>query len=262
MGVAGFRLTRLTYCLPAAAFGAAALGAAVGADPAGADPLPLPTGPPPARAATAPKILGALTPEVMGTPLAVPLPLPSAVPLPTAVPLPSTIPLPTAVPLPTAAAPTSVRTLIAEPTRPPLARPTRSSPTAPVPSASPGRTVAPAPSAATVTRARAVRAPVATRPAVATRAATAVGRGPARNPPAGPVPDVPALVRALASVTAAGGSGGADPATSTSDGPQFSSPLWRGRAVVAVDRRAASRPVERGPPPPRHLLIIHPRPRR
>ncbi|TNH31739.1 hypothetical protein FHG89_00660 [Micromonospora orduensis] len=109
MGVAGLRLMRLRYCLPAAA-----LGAAVGADPAHADPLPLPTSPPPARAATSPTILT--------TPLAVPLPLPSAVPLRPAVPLPPT----------TALVPTSVKPPIAVPTRP-RARPARSSPAAPVP---------------------------------------------------------------------------------------------------------------------------------
>ncbi|WP_225854782.1 hypothetical protein, partial [Micromonospora sp. ALFpr18c] len=76
------------------------------------------------------------------------------------------------------------------------------------------------------------------------------------------VSGLPAFVLALASAHGGTGTGGVDPPTSTAQGPPRVSPPCRGFAVGTVEMSAVSRPVERGPPPPRQLLITDPRPRR
>lgn len=266
------RPMRLTHSLPAVALGAAALGAALGADPAHAHqstPLPSPTDLRPAQAPTSPNIVEALLPSVVESPMAIALPLPSAVPLPlpsaVSLPLPSSVPLP-AVPLPS----TSVKPPTAIPDLPRTPR-TSSSPTARVasPAARPAAPPQPQPppqlSAATVTVSRgdvhgaaSSRTRSADPPPATVAAAAASPPGPPVRPDSGP----PAFVLALATAPSGFGASGVDAPTSAAERPPPISPLSRGLTVAAVDMRATSRPVERGPPPPQQLLITQPCPRR
>ncbi|MGW3786619.1 hypothetical protein ACWD5Z_18695 [Micromonospora chokoriensis] len=273
---------RLTHSLPAVALGAAALGAALGADPAHAHqstPLPSPTDLRAAQAPTSPNIVEALLPRVVESPLAIALPLPSAVPLPLPsgipLPLPSAVPLPlpSSIPLPAVPLPsTSVKPPTAIPDLPRTPR-TSPSPTARVasPAASPAaRPAAPPPqpsSAATVTvtvsrgdvhGTASGRTRSADQPPATVAAAAAPTPGPPVRPDSGP----PAFVLALATAPSGFGASGVDAPTSTAERPPPISPLSRGLTVAAVDMRATSRPVERGPPPPQQLLITQPRPRR
>ncbi|MEV4761741.1 hypothetical protein AB0J89_03810 [Micromonospora chokoriensis] len=262
---------RLTHSLPAVALGAAALGAALGADPAHAhQSTPSPTDLRAAQAPTSPNIVEALLPRVVESPLAVAVPLPSGIPLPlpsaVPLPLPSSIPLP-AVPLPS----TSVKPPTAIPDLPRTPR-TSPSPTARVasPTASPAaRPAAPppqlSPSAATVTVSRGDvhgaaggRTRSADQPPASVAAAAAPTPGPPVRPDSGP----PAFVLARAIAPSGFGASGVDAPTSAAERPPPISPLSRGLTVAAVDMRATSRPVERGPPPPQQLLITQPRPRR
>ncbi|NYH41824.1 hypothetical protein HNR22_001551 [Micromonospora jinlongensis] len=267
---------RLRHSLPAVALGAVALGAALGADPARADstpplPVPLPTGPHPATAATSPNVIEALLPDVVESPLPIPLPLPSATPLP----LPSATPLPlrSAIPLPS----TSAKLPAAIPTRRPSVPSSSSPPAAPVPSASASRAASPPPPSAppapppswTATVSRGTphgsvdgRARDRARTAGHTQVAMTAVPVPTPRPPARPEPGLPAFVLAVASAPTGVGAGGVDSPTSAAECPPSISPLSRGLTVAAVDMRATSRPVERGPPPPRQLLISQPRPRR
>ncbi|MFG3555824.1 hypothetical protein ACGGAQ_15735 [Micromonospora sp. NPDC047557] len=263
----------------AAALGAAALAAALGAEPAHAAPSPSPSAGAPAEDATAPGIVGALVPDVVETPLDVGLPLPTALPrpvpttlprpVPTAVPrpVPTAVPLP--LPLPSVTAALSVEPPTATPTRRTRARQSSPPPAARVPSASASpaaRTTAPPPLThvtAMVSRASLPgtvdgRAPARTLAALTARPLSAP------HPPAGPFPGQPALVPAFVSapVGANNGAGGLDQKASAANGPPPVAPLHRGRTVLSFDSHATSRPVERGPPPPRQLLICHPRPRR
>ncbi|MEU5931638.1 hypothetical protein [Micromonospora sp. NPDC047187] len=251
------------------ALGAVALGAALGANPAHAD-TPSPSRIPLVEVATSPEAIKVSVAEVVEVQLTVPLPLPTAVvslplPLPSTdpLPLPSTAPLPSAVPLPT------------PPAKPSTARPSRPAGT---PSSSPQATRAPSASASPVARvaSRPWPAPATRVPATVTRSGardTSDGRASAQatmtavtgqrpNPPARRAPGPPVFVLALASAPTGVGAGGADPPTSTAEASPPASPLRPGLTVTAVDMRASSRPVERGPPPPRHLLITHSRPRR
>lgn len=255
--------------LGAAALGAAALGAALGAEPAHAapSPAPSPTTRAPAKDATAPGIVGSLLHDVVETPLDVGQSLPTAVPLP----VPTTVPLPvpTAVrlPLPSVTAALSVEPSTAAPTRRPRARQS-SPPRVPSASASPAaRTTAPpSPPPPTHVTARASRAslPGTVDGRVPTRTlATSTARPlSAPTPPAGPLPGQPALVLAFVSAPAGASAGEPDQKASATNGPPPGAALRRGRAVLPFDNHATSRPVERGPPPPRQLLICHPRPRR
>lgn len=269
---------RLRHSLPAVALGAVALGAALGADPARADstsplpvPVPVPTGPHPATAATSPNLIEALLPDVVESPLSTPLPLPSITPLP----LPSTtpLPLPPAIPLPS----TSARLPAAIPTRRTGVPSSSSPPTAPVPSASASRAASPpSPSAppapstsgtATVSRGNPHgsverRARDRARTAGHTQVAMIAVPAPTPRPPARPESGLPAFVLAVASAPAGVGASGVDSPTSAAECPPRISPLSRGLTVATVDMRATSRPVERGPPPPRQPLISQPRPRR
>lgn len=253
----------LRHSLPPVALGAVALGAALAANPAHADtpsPRPLPL----LEVATSPKAVTVSVSDVVEVRLTVPLPLPTAVvplPLPLPVPLPSTdpLPLPSEVPLPTPSAnPTTVPS--SRPTRPPSPRAT----TAPSASASRAARVAPRPSPAPSTPAPATVSPGGTRGAAPEQAhTTSTARtGERPTPPARPASGPPAFVLALASTPTGFGAGGADPPTSTAEAVLPSTALHPGRTVTAVDMRATSRPVERGPPPPRRLLITHSRPRR
>jgi hypothetical protein len=264
---------RLRHSLPPVALGAVALGAALGANPAHADtqsPPRLPL----VEVATSPEAIEVSVADVVEVQLTVPLPLPTAVvslpvPRPSTdrLPLPSTdpLPLPSAVPLPTPSAKPST----VAPSRP--ARPPSSSPqvtTTASASASPAARVSsrpsPAPSmpvSATVSQGGA-NGTSGGRASDQPRATMAAVTGQRPNPPARPAPGPPAFVLALASAPTGVGVGGADPPTSTAEASPPSSPLRPGLTVTAVDRRATSRPVERGPPPPRQLLITHSRPRR
>ncbi|WP_406063783.1 hypothetical protein [Micromonospora sp. NBC_00860] len=244
------------------ALGAVALGAALGADPAHAD-TPSPSRLPLMEVTASPKAITGSVADVVEAQPIVPLPLPTAV-VPLPLPLPSTdpLPLPSAVPLPTPSAAPST----APPRRP--ARTPSSSPRAtPAPSAS-GARVASRPSPAPSTRVPATTPRDAGhstfdgRTSKRARATMTSATGQRPNPPARPAPGPPAVVLALASAPTGAGTGGADPPTSTADAPPPTSPLRPGLTVTSVDRRATSRPVERGPPPPRQLLITHPRPRR
>ncbi|MEU8216419.1 hypothetical protein AB0C47_11685 [Micromonospora taraxaci] len=273
---------RLTHSLPAVALGAAALGAALGADPAHAHqstPLPSPTGLRPAQAPVSPNIVEALVPRVVESPLSIALPPPSPVPLPlpSGIPLPlpsaAPLPLPSSVPLPAAPLPsTSVKPPTAIPDLPRTPR-TSPSPTARVaspatsPAARPAAPPQPSPSAATVTvtvsrgdvhGAAGGRTWSADQPPATVAAAAAPTPGPPVRPDSGP----PAFVLALATAPSGFGASGVDAPTSAAERPPPISPLSRGLTVAAVDMRATSRPVERGPPPPQQLLITQPRPRR
>ncbi|TQJ23385.1 hypothetical protein FBZ33_3653 [Micromonospora sp. A202] len=269
---------RLRHSLPAVALGAVALGVALGADPARADstsslpvPVPVPTGPHPATAATSPNLIEALLPDVVESPLSIPLPLPSITPLP----LPSATPLslPSAIPQPS----TSARLPAAIPTRRPSVPSSSSPPTAPVPSASASRAASPpSPSAppapstsgtATVSRGNSHgsverRARDRARTAGHTQVSMIAVPAPTPRPPARPESGLPAFVLAVASAPAGVGASGADSPTSAAEHPPPISPLSRGLTVAAVDMRSTSRPVERGPPPPRQPLISQPCPRR
>lgn len=269
---------RLRHSLPAVALGAVALGAALGADPARADstsplpvPVPVPTGPHPATAATSPNLIEALLPDVVESPLSIPLPLPSITPLP--LPSATPLPLPSAIPLPS----TSARIPAAIPTRRPGVPSSSSPPTAPVPSASaspaaspPSPSAPPAPSTsgtATVSRGTPHgsverRARDRARTAGHTQVSMIAVPAPTPRPPARPEPGLPAFVLAVASAPGGVCASGVDLPTSTAEHPPPISPLSRGLTVAAVDMRATSRPVERGPPPPRQPLISQPRPRR
>lgn len=258
---------RLRHSLPPVALGAVALGAALGADPAHAD-TPSPSRLPLVEVATSPEAVRVSVADVVEVQLTVPLPLPTAVvslpvPLPSTDPLPLPsevpVPLPSAVPVPTPS------------TSPSTARPGRPADTPP---SSP--TATPAPSASASPKPRADSQPSPTRvPATVSQGGTSDGQasrqarktvpavtGQRPDPPARPAPGPPAFVLALASAPTGVGAGGADPPTSTAEGVPPTSPLRAGRTVTAVDMRATSRPVERGPPPPRQLLITHSRPRR
>ncbi|GAB4106322.1 hypothetical protein GCM10028790_53410 [Micromonospora taraxaci] len=265
---------RLTHSLPAVALGAAAIGAALGADPAHAHqstPLPSPTDLRPAHAPTSPNIVEELLPRVVESPLAIALPLPSAVPLPlpsaVPLPLPSSVPRP-AVPLPS----TSVKPPTAIPDLPRTPR-TSPSPTSRVaspaasPAARPAAPPQPSSAAATVTvtvsrgdvhSAAGGRTRSADPPPATVAAAAAPTPGPPVRPDSGP----PAFVLALATAPSGFGASGVDAPTSAAERPPPISPPSRGLTVAAVDMRATSRPVERGPPPPQQLLITQPRPRR
>lgn len=256
---------RLRHSLPPVALGAVALGAALGANPAHAD-TPSPPLLPLVEVATSPEAIKVSVADVVEVQLTVPLPLPTAV-VSVPVPLPSLdpLPLPSAVPLPTP----SVIPSTAAPS-PPARTPASSPQATPAPSVSASAQArvasqpSPAPSArvpATVTRSGAqVRSDG--RPAKQARATMTPVAGQRPNPPARPTPGPPAFVLALASAPTGVGAGGADPHTSTAEASPPTSPLRPGLTVTAVDMRATSRPVERGPPPPRQLLITHSRPRR
>ncbi|MCX5065725.1 hypothetical protein OOJ91_07505 [Micromonospora lupini] len=268
-------MRRPKRCLPpaalgAAAFGAAALGAAalgvtLGAEPAHADPSPSPTTRAPTEDATAAGIVGSLLHDVVETPLDIDLPLPTALPLPVPTTLPLPVPTTLPLPVPTGTAAPTVEPSTAAPTRRPRARLSTPPPVAPVPSESPAaRPTSPPP-----------QAPLTARASVAGLPRNASGRAPTRTPaamtaqplpapsrPVGPLPGQPALVPAFASAPAGTGAGGLDQSASATDGPPAVAPLHRGRAVLPFDSHAASRPVERGPPPPRQLLIFHRRPLR
>ncbi|MEU7614054.1 hypothetical protein [Micromonospora sp. NPDC049204] len=279
---------RLRHSLPAAALGAAALGATLCANPAHADtPLPLPTSLQPVEVNSSPGTITVRVPDLVEVQVSVPLPLPTALPLPLPsaipLPLPSAIPLPlpSAVPLPTLPAdplPTlpadPLPTLSGDPSAVVPTRPARTSS-----SSSPQATPPPPNSASTEARAASRSAPAPSTPVPATvfrvghhtsdgrtpdraRVAMAAGIDEPSRPPVRPASGPPALVLALASAPAGVGTGGADPPTSAAEAVPPSAPLGPGRTVTAVDRRAASRPVERGPPPPQQLLITHSRPRR
>ncbi|MGW1489209.1 hypothetical protein ACWCOX_30095, partial [Micromonospora parva] len=268
--VDGHRLMRLRHSLPPVALGAAALGAALGASPAHAD-SPSPSRLPPLEIATSPQAVTVSVDDVVEVQLNVPLPVPTAVvplplpsieplPLPSAVPVPtlSTTPVPTPRPSSTRPATTAPRRPARTPssprTTPPAAAPAppavhvdASAPSTPVPSrVSPGGAHGRSDGRAS-DRARAT-------------AATVTGERPV--PPARPAPGPPAFVVAFATGPATTSTGGADPPTSTAEAPPPTPLLRVGRTVSAVDLRATSRPVERGPPPPRQLLITHSRPRR
>lgn len=251
---------RLRHSLPPVAFGAVALGAALGANPAHADTPPprLPL----VELATSPKVIKVSVADLIEVQLTVPLPLPTAVvPLPLPVPLPSTdpLPLPSAVPVPTpSATPSTV------PPRRPAPTPSSSKATpTPSTSASPDGRVASPPTPPPSTRSRGGDQGTSDgRAAKQARATMTAVTGERPDPPARPAPGPPAFVLALASAPAGVGAGGADPPTSTAEAPPPTSPLRPGLTVTAVDIRATSRPVERGPPPPQHLLITHSRPRR
>ncbi|MEV7989775.1 hypothetical protein [Micromonospora sp. NPDC085948] len=271
---------RWRHSLPAAAFGAAALGATLGANPAHADtPLPLPTSLQPVQVNSSPGTITVRVPDLVEVQVSVPLPLPTALPLPLPsaipLPLPSAVPLPTmpADPLPTLPA-DPLPTLSGDPSAVVPTRPARTSS-----SSSPQATPPPPNSASTEARAASRSAPAPSTPVPATvfrvghhtsdgrtpdraRVATAAGIDEPSRPPVRPASGPPALVLALASAPAGVGTGGADPPTSAAEAVPPSAPLDPGRTVTAVDRRAASRPVERGPPPPQQLLITHSRPRR
>ncbi|MET8265776.1 hypothetical protein ABZU92_17500 [Micromonospora arida] len=255
------------------ALGAVALGAALAADPAHAD-TPSPSRLPLVEVATPPEATKVSVADVVTVQPTVPLPLPTAV-VPLPLPLPSTdpLPLPSPVPLPlpsAVAVPTpSAKPSTARPSRPPgTPSPPPQTTRAPSASASPEARVAspplPAPSThvpATVTRSGARGTSDGRAPEQARATMTAV-TGQRPNPPARPAPGPPAFVLALASAPTGVGASGADPPTSTAAASPPTSPLRPGLTVTAVDRRATSRPVERGPPPPRQLLITHSRPRR
>ncbi|MGW5557649.1 hypothetical protein ACWER9_10550 [Micromonospora sp. NPDC003944] len=260
----------LRHSLPPVALGAVALGAALAANPAHAD-TPSPPSLPLVEVATSPEGVTVSVADVVEVRLSVPLPLPTAVvplPLPLPVPLPSTdpLPLPSDVPVPTPSAhPTTVPpSRPSRPSRPPSPQAT----TAPTASASPPARVATRPSPTSSTPTPATVAQGGTR-------GTSIGRAPEQahttptavtgqrpTPPARPASGPPAFVLALASAPSGVGTGGADPPTSTAEAPPPAATLHAGRTVRAVDMRATSRPVERGPPPPRQLLITHSRPRR
>ncbi|MEU7975666.1 hypothetical protein AB0B48_26895 [Micromonospora sp. NPDC049089] len=258
---------RLRHSLPPVALGAVALGAALGADPAHAD-TPSPSRLPLVEVATSPEAIKVSVADVVEVDLTVPLPLPTAV-VSVPVPLPSTDPLP----LPSAV-PVSVPTPSAKPS---TARPSRPAGT---PSSSPKATPAPSTSESPEARADSQPPPTPQTPVPATvsrggadgtsdgeasrqaRKTVAAVTGQRPIPPARPAPGPPAFVLALASAPTGVGAGGADPPTSTAEAPPRTSPLRAGLTVTAVDMRATSRPVERGPPPPRQLLITHSRPRR
>ncbi|MEU8111104.1 hypothetical protein [Micromonospora sp. NPDC048947] len=250
------------------ALGAVALGAALGANPAHAD-TPSPPRLPLVEIATSQKAIKVSVADVVEVELTVPPPLPTAVvslplPLPTTdpLPLPSAVPLPTAVPLPRASA------------TPSTARPSRPART-PSPQATPAST-----SASSGARGAARPSPASSARVLATtrrdaghgtsdgraskqaRATMTAVTGQRPDPPARPAPGPPAFVLALASAPTGVGAGGADSPTSTAEASPPNSPLRPGLTVTAVDMRATSRPVERGPPPPRQLLITHSRPRR
>ncbi|MEU8181228.1 hypothetical protein AB0B85_00790 [Micromonospora sp. NPDC049044] len=272
---------RARHSLPAVALGAVALGAALGANPAHADtPLPLPTAVPPVDGASAPQTITVEVPAVVEAQLTVPLPLPSAasLPLPSAIPLPSaaSLPLPTAIPLPLPSAvslpaPTAIPT--GTPTRlsdvPPstaalpsttAAPPTADSSAADSPAAHVAPQPSPPPSTATVSfggvqETSADRAPDRPRPAAT------VAAEPTPGPPARPRSGLPVFALAFSSAPAGTGTGGVDPPSSTAEASLFTAPLRPGATVAAVDRRATGRPVERGPPPPQHLLITQSQPR-
>jgi hypothetical protein len=270
---------RLRHSLPPVALGAMALGAALGASPAHAD-TPSPARLELAKVATSPGVIEVSVADVVTVRLTAPLPLPTAVaplPLPSTEPLPlprpSTDPLPlphpSTNPLPL---PSSVPVPTPSP-RPPTVAPSRSAPMpqatpAPSTSGSPAARVASPPSLAPAMPVPATASPrdahgtSAGRAPDQARAAMTASTEQRPNPPARPRPGPPAFVLALVSAPTGVGAGGVDTPTSTADVPPPASPLHPGRTVTAVDRRAVSRPVERGPPPPRQLLITHPRPRR
>ncbi|MEH0927319.1 hypothetical protein [Micromonospora sp. CPCC 205558] len=245
------------------AVGAVALGAALGANPARADTpsprLPL------VEVSASPEAIKVSVDDVVEVQLTVPLPVPTAVvdlpvPLPSAVPLP----LPSAVPLPTP----SKKPTTARPGRPAGApaspQGTAAPSTSAAPKAPPAPRTSPAPSTsvpATVTRGGA-HGTSDGRASDRARAARTAVTGQRPDAPARPVPGPPAFVLALACAPTGGAGGGADPPPSTGEAPQLTPPLRPGLTVGAVDLRATSRPVERGPPPPQQLLITHTRPRR
>ena len=256
---------RLRHSLPPVALGAVALGAALGANPAHAD-TPSPSRLPLVEVATSPEAIKVSVADVVEVRLTVPLPLPTAV-----------------VSLPRAACRRRTRCPCRRPFRCRRRRPSPPPPGQvgrPVPSSSPQATPAPTASASPKARvaSRPSPAPSTRVPATVTRSGahgTSDGRASERaratmtavtgqrpNPPARPAPGPPAFVLALASAPTGVGAGGADPPTSTAEASPPTSPLRPGLTVTAVDRRATSRPVERGPPPPRQLLITHSRPRR
>ncbi len=244
---------RLRHSLPPVALGAVALGAALGASPAHAD-TPSPPRLPLVEVATSPEAAKVSVADVVEVQLTVPLPLPTAV-VSLPVPLPSTdpLPLPSAVPLPTPSAIPST----APPSRP-AGNPSSSPQATPAPTASASliaRVASPPPPApstgvpATVTRTGAhVRSDG--RASEQARATMTAVTGQRPNPPARPAPGPPAFVLALASAPTGVGAGGADPPTSPAEASPPTSPLRPGLTVTAVDKRATSRPVERGPPPP------------
>lgn len=250
---------RLRHSLPPVALGAVALGAALGANPAHAD-TPSPSRLPLVEVATSPEGIKVSVADVVEVQLSVPLPLPTSVvslpvPLPSAdpLPLPSTDPLPSAVPLPTpSAGPTTAR-----PSRP-AGTPSSSPQADPAPfaSASPEARVASRPSlapstpvSATVSRSGA-HGTSGGRASEQARATMTAVTGQRPNPPARPAPGPPAFVLALASAPTGVGAAGADPQTSTAEVSPPTTLLRPGLTVTAVDMRATSRPVERGPPPP------------
>ncbi|WP_433309084.1 hypothetical protein ACQP0U_19625 [Micromonospora sp. CA-269861] len=257
---------RLRHSLPPVALGAVALGAVLGANPAHAD-TPPPSRLPLVEIATSPQGVKVSVADVVEVQLSVPVPLPTVVvPLPLPLPLPSTdpLPLPSDVPVPTpSASPATVPS--SRPTRPPSSPQVTSAPSA---AASAAARVASRPSQAPSTP---VPATVSQGGAHGTsdgrasdqaRATMTAVVGERPNPPARPAPGPPAFVLALASAPTGVGTGGADPPTSTAEVSPPASPLRPGFTVTAVDMRATSRPVERGPPPPQQLLITQSRPRR
>ncbi|MEO3769235.1 hypothetical protein [Micromonospora sp. B9E7] len=277
---------RLTHSLPAVALGAVALGATLGADPADAhapSPVPSPTGLRPAQAAAPPTSVEALLPRVVESPLAIALPLPSSIPLPLPsdsplplplpsdvplpLPLPSDVPLPSTSVKPSAVIPDLPRTpprspsptaRVASPAASPAARSASSPSPSPLPPSSPSTSATVTVSRDGFDRADGNR----TRSADQSQAVVAAAAAPTPGSPARPEPGPPAFVLARASTPGGFGASGVDAPTSTGECPPHISPLSRGLTVAAVDMRATSRPVERGPPPPQRLLITQPRPRR
>lgn len=242
---------RLRHSLPPVALGAAALGAALGASPAHAD-SPSPSRLPPLEVATSPQAVTVSVDDVVEVQLDVPLPVPTTVvplPLPSTdpLPLPSTVPVPTlsAKPVPTV----SARPATTAPRRP--ARAPSSPRTTPPPAAAAPPAVRVDQSAPTTVSPGGAHGRSDGRASDRARATTATVTGERPVPPARPAPGPPAFVVALATGPAATSTSGAEPPPSTAEAPPPTPLLRAGLTVSAVDLRATSRPVERGPPPPR-----------
>ena len=242
---------RLRHSLPPVAVGAVALGAALGANPARADTpsprLPL------VEVSASPEAIKVSVDDVVEVRLTVPLPVPTAVvdlpvPLPSAVPLP----LPSAVPLPTPRRSPPPSGQVDQPgPRVPAgtAAPSPGGPKAPAPRTSP----APSTSVpATVTRGGAHGKSDAERRTGAAARTAVTGQRPTRPPvpcrghrrscwrsrPHRPAAPAAALIHPCRQAKL-----------------RAHPPLRPRLPVGAVDLRATSRPVERGPPPPQQLLI-------
>lgn len=260
--VGGARVTPPKHCPPpvalgAVALGAAALAAALGAEPASAEPTPIPTPTPtttkPVETAAAPGILGSLARGLLDTPPRIDLPLPTALPLPTV----------TSLPLPKVTAPPAST---GESTAPPPTRTPRTRRSSPPPDAGtpvPSSTARPTPPSSAPMTVRASRADAPEhRVPVRRQAEMTAQPSPPPVPPPRPLPAQPALALAFVSAPLNTGTGGTDLTASATDAPTSVGPLRRGHAVGPLDSRATGRPVQRGPPPPRQLLITQPRPRR